>query len=106
MAAQNPSALEILGQLLKKDRDKRGLTQQALAQLVGCELSSVIDIEAGRVELSKGMALKLQDALQIKDNSLYNLIAALQRDRAKRKSERRRGLDERTRKILRDLSAG
>ncbi len=106
MAAQNPSALEILGQLLKKDRDKCGLTQQALAQLVGCKLSSVIEIEAGRVELSKGMALKLQDALQIKDNSLYNLIAASQRDRAKRKSEGRRGLDERTRKILRDLSAG
>ena len=96
MEANEPSALELLGSFLKRNREELSLTREELANRVECKLSDVIEVEEGRTPLSKGMALRLQEVLQMRDDSLYNLAST---DTKHRIDERRRG-------ILRDISAG
>lgn len=95
MTTHEPSALQLLGKLLlKRDRERIGLSQEEVARRAGCNVADLIAIEEGRSEMSKGMALKLQEVLQLPNDRLYNAVQS--RDTAKQK--------ERKRRILKDIS--
>lgn len=93
MESNEPSAL---GLFLKIVREKLGWTREELAHRVSCEISDIIEVEEGQATLSKGMALRLEEVLQIQPGSLYNLVSIDTKHRIK----------ERRRNILRDISAG
>ena len=105
MEPHEPSVLELFGQLLKRDREELSLTQAELARRVGCRLHDVVEVEEGRTMPSKGMALRLQEVFQRQDDSFYKFVSCRE-NRTRKTVGARRHLDERTRKILRDISGG
>ena len=53
------------GEAIRRFRKKRGLTQQQLADLVGCSIMYVSQLERGKETAELGKALKILDALDV-----------------------------------------
>ena len=54
-------------------RNKRGLTQQALAELLGVSRQTINSIERGRFEPSLSLALKAAASLDLSVETLFRL---------------------------------
>jgi predicted ATPase/DNA-binding XRE family transcriptional regulator len=65
-----------LGQLLKQYRTRRGLTQDALAEQVGCAAQTVRKIEAGQRRPSPPMALRFAQILALNPDEREHFLAA------------------------------
>jgi putative transcriptional regulator len=65
--------LDRLDNTLKTHRDRLGLSQQALADLVGVSRQAVISIEAGRQVPSTSLGLRLARALRCGVEDLFKL---------------------------------
>lgn len=64
-----------VGELIKKERLARGLTQEELAEKVGVKKSAVAKWENGRVsEIKRSNLKKLSDALGLNPNTLLGDI--------------------------------
>jgi predicted ATPase/transcriptional regulator with XRE-family HTH domain len=70
---------ETLGSLLKQYRTRRGLTQDALAEQVGCASQTVRKIEAGQRRPSPPMALRFAQILALSPDEREHFVAAAQR---------------------------
>src|SRR5690349_14640848 len=53
------------GALLRQSRIERDLTQEALAEVVGCATQTIRSFEIGRRRPSREMAARLADVLQV-----------------------------------------
>lgn len=70
-----------LSNTLKKLRQKHGdLSQQQLAEMVGCSRQTIISIESGRKNPSVEIALKLSLALNTPVNELFFLEEGKEKD--------------------------
>ncbi len=56
---------ELLGQRIKNVRLERGLTQESLAELVGCNTSHISNIENNYTKLSLNVLLAIANALKV-----------------------------------------
>jgi transcriptional regulator with XRE-family HTH domain len=72
------------GKRLKRLREGRGLTQQALAVSAGISVSAVVKMEAGRVDPRWSMVRRLAEALGVK-------VGAFAYTPTKAEGERRKG---------------
>ena len=53
------------GEAIRLFRKKRGLTQQQVADLAGCSLMYVSNLERGKATAELGKALKILDVLEV-----------------------------------------
>ena len=53
------------GEAIRRFRKKRGLNQQQLADLVGCSIMYISQLERGKETAELGKALKILDALDV-----------------------------------------
>ncbi len=64
--------LQVLGEVVRAERERRGLSQEALADLAGVSRSHIGEIERGEVNLSfaalteiaAGLGVKLSDLIE------------------------------------------
>jgi predicted ATPase/DNA-binding XRE family transcriptional regulator len=71
------SSRDALGQLLKHYRVRSGLTQDALAEQVGCTSQTVRKIESGQRRPSPPMAARLAQMLQLSPDERERFLAAV-----------------------------
>lgn len=76
--------VEGYGEVIRRAREKLGLSQEELAKLVKEKLSVIKRVEAGRMEPPKQLAEKLEKVLKIK---LYTSESAVAPSRAVKKKE-------------------
>jgi len=65
--------LRSLGAAVRNRRERRGLTQEALAELAGLERTYLTDLEAGRRNPSVKTLDRLARALGVKVHTLFEL---------------------------------
>ena len=53
------------GEAIRLFRKRRGLTQQQVANIVGCSLMYVSNLERGKATAELGIALRILDALDV-----------------------------------------
>lgn len=61
----NLDGVSEFGEAIRRFRKKRGLTQQQLADLAGCSIMYVSQLERGKDTAELGKALKILDALEV-----------------------------------------
>lgn len=61
----NLDGVSEFGEAIRRFRKKRGLTQQQLANLAGCSIMYVSQLERGKDTAELGKALKILDALEV-----------------------------------------
>ncbi len=66
------SRLELLGQNIKKYRNKIGMSQEVLAGFVGISREYVLRIEKGQKSLSLKKLFQIADVLKVKISDLMN----------------------------------
>jgi putative transcriptional regulator len=59
---------------IKMHRAKLDLTQEGLADIVGCTRQTVISIEKNRYTPSVELAMKIAQALQVRVDELFELV--------------------------------
>jgi len=60
------------GKALIAERSRRGLNQGDLAKLTGCDIHTVIDIERGRVTITRNCFKEMVAAMDTKDSQEAN----------------------------------
>lgn len=65
---------------LKVFRVERGLTQAAMAHVMGVSRSGYVDVETGKAGASERFARKLQRAFGIPDEEIWGLLKPLEQD--------------------------
>ena len=68
------SKLKLFGLAIKAERIKRGLSQEALADLAGLDRSYVGGVERGERNLSFLNIMKLTEALDVPPSSLFKSL--------------------------------
>ena len=53
------------GEAIRRFRKRRGLTQQQVADMAGCSLMYVSNLERGKATAELGIALRILDALDV-----------------------------------------
>ncbi len=71
-----------LGAKVRELREWSGFSQPILAQMVGCSVRSIWQIETGRRKPSRQMVARLADALDCESADLHGLIYAYERRHA------------------------
>ena len=66
------SRAKLLGQNIKKYREKRGLTQNALAEAVDLSREYIADVERGLKNISLRKLYLIADVLDIKCSNLFD----------------------------------
>ncbi len=68
--------LQVLGEVVRAERERRGLSQEALADLAGVSRSHIGEIERGEVNLSFAALVEISAGLDVK---LSDLIEGYER---------------------------
>jgi phage repressor protein C with HTH and peptisase S24 domain len=63
-----------IGRLLRQAREERGMTQQALAEAIGCSKAQLSLMESGHRTISPARALRIEAALQLQDRRISNAL--------------------------------
>jgi transcriptional regulator with XRE-family HTH domain len=64
-----PEILKIVGKRVKTRRNQLKLSQANLAERIGLSVEQIVKIEAGKINLSFGLILKLAKALSIEQKN-------------------------------------
>jgi transcriptional regulator with XRE-family HTH domain len=70
VAAENDSFYESFGELVRKHRERLGLTQEGLGRSVGLSRTSITNIEKGRQHVALHQVFALAGALEIPATTL------------------------------------
>ncbi len=65
---------EQFGQVIRKRREKKKISQEAFAELAGVHRTYVSSIERGKVQVSIGVAQRLAEALETTLSSIWREI--------------------------------
>jgi len=68
-----PQSLQLVGQTIANTRKKRGLSQEALAELMGISRKQVSDYERGVANLNHEMVIRFSLALGVTSDELLGL---------------------------------
>ena len=71
---QEEEYLKLLGQNIRKWREKKGYTQEEFAPVVGMTRSYITEVETGKRNISFLNFIKIIDALEVDDLSTKKLI--------------------------------
>lgn len=71
---QEEEHLKLLGQNIRKWRERKGYTQEEFAPIVGMTRSYITEVETGKRNISFLNLIKIIDALEIDDLAVRKLI--------------------------------
>ena len=74
LGKQKPTILEVFGQVVRRQRKARGMSQETLAFEAGVQRNYVSLIELGRNQPTITIVFKLANALAIKPSKLIQMV--------------------------------
>ena len=64
------SDFSFLGERIKREREKKKITQEKLAEMIDCSIAHISHVETGRTEPSLKLVIKIINSLQISSDLL------------------------------------